>query len=78
MRGPELRRELILRKLEVSQEKAVMVGRPILWGLAVNGQHGVEGVFECLKEELLEGMALCGCPDIESISKTLLEQSYPG
>ena len=50
----------------------VLVGRPILWGLAVNGSQGVYSVLDLLNRELLEVMALCGCPTLESISLDLI------
>ena len=40
--------------------KAVFIGRPILWGLAYNGQQGVEEVFTILKEEFKRTMILSG------------------
>ena len=51
---------------------AVLVGRPILWGLAVAGSQGVSHVLKLLHDELLEGMALCGCPDLASIDENLI------
>ncbi len=51
---------------------AVQIGRPILWGLAANGQQGVEQVFGLLKQELDLAMALAGCPDLKSITKDLV------
>jgi 4-hydroxymandelate oxidase len=41
--------------------RAVLVGRPVLWGLAVAGQRGVELVLERLRDELDVAMGLCGC-----------------
>ncbi|MBV72290.1 MAG: alpha-hydroxy-acid oxidizing enzyme [Myxococcales bacterium] len=52
--------------------KAVLIGRPTIWGLAYDGQHGVETVLALLRAELLEAMALCGCPAISDISAALL------
>ncbi|MEE2755622.1 MAG: alpha-hydroxy acid oxidase [Myxococcota bacterium] len=52
--------------------KAVLVGRPIIWGLAYDGQTGVETTLGLLRSELLEAMALCGCPTIGDISSALL------
>lgn len=52
--------------------RAVLVGRPQLWGLAVGGQAGVEHMLSLLRAELLEGMALCGCPDVGSITRDLI------
>lgn len=39
---------------------AVLIGRPILWGLAVDGEHGVNQVLTLLKNELSQVMGLCG------------------
>ncbi len=41
--------------------RAVLVGRPILWGLAVAGEDGVAHVLELLREEVELGLALLGC-----------------
>lgn len=54
--------------------KAVMVGRPILWGLAVNGQKGVEDVLDIYKREFDNAMALCGCTSVADISPDLIAQ----
>ena len=40
--------------------KAVGIGRPLFWGLAVNGAEGVHGVLELLREEVDRAMAYCG------------------
>ncbi len=52
--------------------KAVLIGRPILWGLTVNGEGGVNHVLELLKDELLLAMALSGCPSIAEINDSFL------
>lgn len=52
--------------------RAVLVGRPILWGMAVDGQHGVQEIIEVLRRELDLAMALSGCPTIEDITPDLL------
>jgi isopentenyl diphosphate isomerase/L-lactate dehydrogenase-like FMN-dependent dehydrogenase len=43
--------------------EAVMVGRPLLWGLAWNGEAGARWALEMLAEELRLALALLGCPD---------------
>lgn len=48
--------------------KAVLVGRPILWGLSYNGEAGATRVLENLKLELDNAMALIGAPNLESIT----------
>jgi 4-hydroxymandelate oxidase len=40
--------------------RAVMVGRPVLWGLALDGEAGAAGVLDHLTEELARAMAMCG------------------
>lgn len=51
---------------------AVLVGRPVLWGLAVAGQAGVLAVLQGLNEELVTAMKLAGCPDVASIDESLI------
>lgn len=43
--------------------RAVGVGRPILWGLAANGQAGVEDVLGMLRRDFDAVMALCGATE---------------
>ncbi len=55
--------------------RAVLIGRPVLWGLAARGSQGVQHVLEILRDELELAMILCGCADLASISAELL--SFP-
>ncbi len=41
--------------------RAVLVGRPALWGLAVDGEAGARAVLELLRSEIELGMVLLGC-----------------
>jgi 4-hydroxymandelate oxidase len=50
---------------------AVLVGRPVLWGLAVDGSAGVQAVLELLRGELVEAMTLLGAGRPDE-----LDQSY--
>ncbi|MBK8549901.1 MAG: alpha-hydroxy-acid oxidizing protein [Ignavibacteria bacterium] len=52
--------------------KAVLVGRPVIWGLAVDGENGVSSVLEILRRELDLAMALSGCNSVEKITKELI------
>jgi 4-hydroxymandelate oxidase len=52
--------------------RAVLVGRPVLWGLAVNGSHGAAEILRLLQEELACAMALSGRPNITSIDRKLV------
>ncbi len=53
--------------------RAVLVGRPILWGLALDGEAGALAVLKALKREIDLAMALAGCPDVASITRDLVE-----
>ena len=54
--------------------RAVLIGRPAIWGLTVNGSEGVKKVLELLRSELSLAMALAGCSNLEMIDRSLL---YP-
>ncbi|ESQ48575.1 hypothetical protein EUTSA_v10020996mg [Eutrema salsugineum] len=49
--------------------QAVLIGRPIVFGLAAKGGDGVRKVIEMLKNELEITMALSGCPTISDITR---------
>ena len=42
--------------------KMVLVGRPVLWGLAVDGEAGAHNVLDLLRREIDTTLALIGCP----------------
>jgi 4-hydroxymandelate oxidase len=50
--------------------KAVLIGRPVIWGLAVRGADGVQHVFELLRDELLLALALLGCPSPSALGRS--------
>jgi 4-hydroxymandelate oxidase len=52
---------------------AVLIGRPILWGLAADGEAGVGHVLQILRDELDRAMALCGAPTIADITRDLVD-----
>jgi (S)-2-hydroxy-acid oxidase len=56
----------------------VLVGRPALWGLASDGQKGVETVMNILERELSRTMALAGASNLREINSTLLRLSVDG
>jgi 4-hydroxymandelate oxidase len=51
---------------------AVGIGRPILWGLAVDGERGVGRVLDILSGELDHVMALAGAARIEDLTPELV------
>ena len=52
--------------------RAVLIGRPVLWGLAIDGQRGVEAVLAMLKREIDLAMALCGCATVADATRDLV------
>lgn len=51
---------------------AVLVGRPVLWGLAAGGRSGVAGVLTHLAEETRTAMQLLGCRSVSELHPGLL------
>lgn len=49
----------VLRALALGA-RAVLIGRPVLWGLALEGEDGVAGVLEILRSEFDLALALAG------------------
>ncbi|MBU0748311.1 MAG: alpha-hydroxy-acid oxidizing protein [Gammaproteobacteria bacterium] len=52
---------------------AVLVGRPVVWGLANAGAAGVAHVLRLLRDELEIAMALTGCATLADASPALLD-----
>lgn len=52
--------------------RAVMIGRPVIWGLAVNGEEGVLDVLRLLSDELDLAMALAGTPELSRVTRDLV------
>ncbi len=52
--------------------RAVMLGRPIIWGLALEGDAGVGLALELLRTEIDLAMALSGIPDVQHVSRDLI------
>jgi isopentenyl diphosphate isomerase/L-lactate dehydrogenase-like FMN-dependent dehydrogenase len=54
---------------------AVLIGRPTAWGLAVDGQAGVEAVLRFLRDGLVNAMANAGCPTVADITRDLVRRA---
>lgn len=52
--------------------RAVLIGRPYLYGLAANGPDGVTQVINILRDELQMAMALTGRPSVKAIDRSVL------
>jgi len=51
---------------------AVLLGRPVLWGLGIDGEDGVVRVLQMLRDECDLAMALAGCRNVSEITADLL------
>ncbi len=54
---------------------AVMLGRPILWGLAHGGEAGVQRVLEMMRAEFDLAMGLCGACSVDELTPDLVRRS---
>jgi len=52
--------------------KGVLIGRPVMWGLAAYGAEGVQGVVEMLQTELARYACMCGRPSLAAINADLV------
>jgi lactate 2-monooxygenase len=62
----------VLKALALGAD-AVCLGRPYIWGLALDGQAGVETVLKMVLAELDLTMALCGLTRLDEIGPELLD-----
>ncbi|HEX2142009.1 MAG TPA: alpha-hydroxy acid oxidase [Candidatus Limnocylindria bacterium] len=51
---------------------AVGIGRPVIWGLAVDGEAGVGRVLDLVTSELEQAMALAGVPSVRALGSDLV------
>jgi 4-hydroxymandelate oxidase len=51
---------------------AVLLGRPVIWGLAIGGEDGVARVLDLLSAEFDTALALCGCTDPGGVTRDLI------
>ena len=68
-RHPPRRR--VLRALALGA-RAVLLGRPVLWGLTVGGEAGVRRVLALLRHEFDVALALCGCRTVAEVDRSLV------
>jgi 4-hydroxymandelate oxidase len=52
--------------------RAVMIGRPAIWGLTLKGAEGVKDVLEHLHIELVRAMQLAGVSKLEDSKPDLI------
>jgi 4-hydroxymandelate oxidase len=57
--------------------RAVLIGRPVFWGLSVEGEQGVVSVLEMLRDELEATMGMCGRTAVAGIDRDCLVAVSP-
>jgi 4-hydroxymandelate oxidase len=67
-----IRRGVDVLKAIALGARAALIGRPPIWGLAVNGAEGARHVLDLLRGELDVAMALAGCRSVEEITGDLI------
>lgn len=53
--------------------RAVLVGRPWLWGLAADGEAGVAAVLEVLRRQVDDTVAGLGCPSLSDLDRSYVD-----
>jgi 4-hydroxymandelate oxidase len=68
-----VRRGMDVLKAIALGARGVFVGRPLFWGLAVNGSDGVRQMLEILRVEFDRAMAYCGRTRVKDIDRSLVK-----
>lgn len=53
---------------------AVLLGKPVFFGLAVGGEEGVRHVLNVLRRETETAMVLCGCKSLGEIGREVVRE----
>ena len=73
-----IRRGVDVLKALALGARAVFIGRPIFWGLAIDGESGVRHVLEILRDELDIAMGLCGVASAADVDRDLVVPAGAG
>ncbi len=66
----------ILRALALGA-RAVLIGRPVIWGLAADGEDGVRAVLRILRDELTLALRLAGHTTVATVDDRLIARIPP-
>lgn len=50
--------------------KAVMVGRPYVYGVAADGERGAAGILEIFRADMQRSLTLMGCPSVAALDRS--------
>ena len=73
-----VRRGIDVLKALALGARACLIGTPLCYALAVDGEKGVRHIFEILKNELDLAMAMCGTRTIDDIDRSLVTRPELG
>ena len=57
--------------------QGVLLGRPVMWGLAAYGEAGVQSVVEMAQTELARYMGMCGKTNLKALDRTAVKLHGP-
>lgn len=66
-RGTDILKALVLGA------QAVLLARPVMWGLAAYGAEGVQSVIEVLQTTLGRNMGTIGAPNLKSLTRSMVK-----
>jgi 4-hydroxymandelate oxidase len=66
------RRGSDIAKALVFGARGVLIGRPVMWGLAAYGADGVQAVIELLQSDAARNIAALGAPNLKSLSRSMV------
>jgi 4-hydroxymandelate oxidase len=52
--------------------RAVLIGRPPIWALALGGAAGVQNLLEGFRADLIRTLSFCGCASLEEVGPDLV------
>jgi isopentenyl diphosphate isomerase/L-lactate dehydrogenase-like FMN-dependent dehydrogenase len=55
--------------------RSVLIGRPLLWALAVGGEAGVHRMLEQLREEIATSMMLLGVSKLDQLTPDFIDRA---
>jgi 4-hydroxymandelate oxidase len=67
------RRNSDIVKALVFGAKAVLLARPVMWGLAAYGAEGVQTVIEILQTDLARNMGALGAPTLKDLTRAMVK-----
>jgi 4-hydroxymandelate oxidase len=65
-RGSDIAKALVLGA------HGVLIGRPVMWGLAAYGADGVQAVIELLQSDAARNLGALGAPNLKSLSRSMV------